>query len=31
MPDGYVHDFLFVRPGADVSTLLAPQETVRPG
>jgi FkbM family methyltransferase len=26
MPDGYVHDFLFVRPGTDVSTLLAPPD-----
>jgi FkbM family methyltransferase len=27
MPDGYVHDFLFVRPSTDVSALLAPPET----
>ena len=26
MPDGYVHDFLFVRPGTDLSALLASPE-----
>jgi hypothetical protein len=26
MPDGYVHDFLFVRPGTDVTALLAPPD-----